>query len=128
MRATLAGAVLALIGLTDMCLAAPPPVGSEDWQLMSPYRGEIERAEAESGARCCDWGDGRPVEARRAGQGWQVRFREGNAIGAPAGVWLDVPEAALVLAANPVGVPIAWWRRDGQGGGRVVCFWRGVEG
>jgi hypothetical protein len=108
--------VLVLCALAASAQAAPPVVGSEDWEILHPHAAWINGLEA-GGMRCCDWSDTRPVEARAGGAGWQVRFRAGQIAGAPHGVWMDVPEAAVLRLANPVGMPIAsFW------GGQVRCF------
>lgn len=100
--------------------AAPPPVGSEDWEVMAPHGAWFKDLKLPSGASCCDVADGRPVEARSVGDRWQIRFRPGQLDGAPA-AWVDVPEDAVLRVANPVGMPIAFWL-----GGVVRCFVPGV--
>lgn len=96
--------------------AAPPPVGSEDWEILAPHADWINGLAA-NGMRCCDWSDTRPVKVRTQGDRWQVWLRAGQIAGAPAERWLDVPDAAVIRIANPVGMPIAsWW------GGSVRCF------
>lgn len=96
-------------------LAAPPPVGSEDWQVLAPHAAWITGLRR-GGVSCCDLADGRPVEARSRGEGWQVRFRPGQLEGAPVD-WVDVPAEAVIRGENPVGLPVAFWY-----GGQVRCF------
>ncbi len=112
--------VLALSALmAGPALAAPPPVGSEDWNIMSPFADWIQSIHADNGTWCCDVSDGRPVEARMHNGRWQVHFHPGSEFaGEPPGDgWHDVPPAAVIRLPNPVGVPIAWWL-----GGVVRCF------
>lgn len=122
--------LLSLVALLCMFIAiahaAGPAPGSDDWQIMQPFAEQISRLRMH-GSFCCAAADGRPVDAQRGGKsstGWQVRFRRGNGIGAPAGVWLDVPADAVDPSSppNPVGVPIAWYRA-----GAIRCFWPSQE-
>ena len=98
-------------------LANPPPVGSEDDILMRPFAHWIENQRDPSGRWCCRISDGRPVDARISPDGhWQVHFLHpetlsDDAVRPPPSGWVDVPDDALINAANPVGVPIAWWWR-----------------
>lgn len=106
--------VLAVVAST--AVAAPPPVGSEDWEILEPHAEWIKGLTA-AGMRCCDWSDTRPVRVRTVGDGWQVWLRKGQIEGAPAEQWLDVPPEAIIHGENPVGMAIAsWW------GGKVRCF------
>ena len=95
--------------------AAPPAVGSEDWEILHPHAEWIQTL-AHNGLLCCSIADGRPVEARlRAGK-WQVRWRKDQLEGAPT-EWTDVPEAVVMQTSNPIGVPIAFWW-----GKQIRCF------
>lgn len=95
--------------------AAPPPKGTEDYEIMADYADWIAQLHVD-GVSCCSTADGRPVQARLHGEHWQVRFRAGQLPGAPT-EWTDVRDAAVYRGANPVGVPIAWWF-----GGEIRCF------
>lgn len=96
--------------------AAPPAVGSEDWEILHPH-GEWIRSLRANGMMCCDWSDTRPVKVRTVGDHWQIWLRPGQIEGAPAETWLDVPPDAVIHGPNPVGVAIAsYW------GGKVRCF------
>lgn len=98
-------------------LAAPPAIGSEDHQILSPHGPWVRSLTIPgSGASCCDESDCRPVDARRGPNGWQVRWRPGQLPGAPT-EWTDVPESAVLVRDNPTGIPIACWH-----GGAVRCF------
>lgn len=106
--------VLAVVAST--AVAAPPPVGSEDWEIMAPHAEWVRGLRSIYNVPCCDSSDCRPVEARATNNGWQVRWRPGQLEGAPI-EWTDVPEEAVLARENPVGVPVACWF-----GGRVACF------
>lgn len=116
-----------MVFISALAHAAAPAVGSEDYEIMYPYREAIQGLHV-NGIICCSWADGRPVRQRRCQvgddcpDGWQVRFRPSNDIGAPFDKWLSVRKAGTSRDANPVGVPIAWYR-----GGAVICFWPSNE-
>ena len=111
--------------------AAPPPVGSEDWEIMQDFGDWIRTQSTTDGMWCCDAGDGRPVESRLVNDGWQVRFRAGQFDDhAPVGVWIDVPDAKVLRdpatgrpVVNPLGVAIVWWfADDDRRHGAIRCF------
>lgn len=96
--------------------AAPPAVGSEDWEIMRDH-GEWVRNLKNNGVLCCSLSDTRPVQVRTFGGRWQVWIRKDQIAGAPFEQWLDVPDEAIIRGPNPVGMAIAsWW------GGKVRCF------
>lgn len=102
--------------LSSPVLAAPPPEGSEDWEIMHPYADWIQHQNGAQGW-CCDVADGRPVDARMSQNHWQVRLLHPETLpNAPAG-WVDVPDNALLHGRNPIGFPIAWFYH-----GAVRCF------
>lgn len=112
----LAAAVLARC-THEPALAAPPAIGSDDHQILSPHGPWVRSLTVPgSNASCCDESDCRPVDARRGPNGWQVRWRPGQLPGAPT-EWTDVPESAVLVRDNPTGIPIACWY-----GGAVRCF------
>ena len=96
--------------------SAPPPVGSEDWEIMAPYAAWIETQHTADGRWCCTVADGRPVEARTRGDHWQVFISDAKFPNSPEG-WADVPDDRVLHGANPTGFPIAWVMQ-----GRVLCF------
>ena len=55
--------VLLLCLLPTLAVAAPPPVGSDDWNIMAPYKAWVTAQHDGLGRWCCDIGDGRPVDA-----------------------------------------------------------------
>lgn len=95
--------------------AAPPPVGSEDWEILAPHS-EWVRSLRRGALGCCDLSDGRPVDARIVGDRWQVRFRPGQLPTAPLH-WTDVPRGAVLRISNPTGHPLAFWAA-----GQILCF------
>jgi len=108
--------VVLFLCLSAPAVAAPPPVGSEDWQIMRPYADWIQRQNGPLGW-CCNVADGRPVDARMVQDHWQVRILHPETLPeAPSG-WVDVPETALLHGENPTGFPIAWFYN-----GSVRCF------
>jgi hypothetical protein len=109
----LAATLWLLLGLTAM--AAPPPVGSDDYEIMHDYATWIEHQHTADGRWCCTVADGRPVAARIKGDHWQVFISSRQFDQAP-NAWVDVPADRVIRAANPVGVPIAWFFRT------VLCF------
>jgi hypothetical protein len=107
----------ALVALPTCAIAAPPPVGSDDYRLLMPYANALNQARTRDGGLCCSVADGSVVDARIAGDRWQVRFLNRRFPDAPKG-WIDVPpEAVNRTWFNPTGLPIAWWY-----GGAIRCF------
>jgi hypothetical protein len=102
--------------------AAPPAVGSEDWEVMAPYAEWVRTQNAPDGHWCCDISDGRPVEARIYKGHWQIYITEEKFPRSPVG-WANVPDDAVLRNANPMGVAIAWVL-----GGRIFCFAPGSLG
>jgi hypothetical protein len=96
--------------------AAPPPVGSDDWNVMMPYKEWVTSQHDSLGRWCCDIGDGRPVEARIADDHWEVHVTPKHF---PDEVdhWMAVPDEKITRNANPTGTPILWMYQ-----GRVQCF------
>jgi hypothetical protein len=114
MRNALLAAVAALtIGAAH---AAPPAVGSEDYEIMHPFAEWVMHQNAPTGQWCCDISDGRPVEARTVGEHWQVYVTAEKFPGSTPG-WHDVPDVAVLHNPNPTGVPIAWVIHD-----HLYCF------
>lgn len=118
---------LLLLGAA-IALAAPPPVGSDDWNVMHPYKEWVTSQHDGLGRWCCDIGDGRPVKAEIRGDSWWVRIdprqwrdQPGPVAGPQptplAAEWLQVPDEEITRNSNPTGVPILWLYQ-----GRVQCF------
>jgi hypothetical protein len=107
---------LAFCVASTSALAAPPPVGSEDWNVMAPYKDWVTTQHDAKGRWCCDIGDGRPVEARIDGDHWEVHVTPMH-FPDEQDRWLPVPDEKITRAANPTGTPILWMYQ-----GRVQCF------
>jgi hypothetical protein len=106
----------AVIALPIAAHAAPPPLGSEDWNLMAPFKEWVTTQHDSLGRWCCDIGDGRPVEARIDSDHWSVHVTPQHFPG-ETDRWMAVPEEKVVPGANPTGSPILWLYR-----GQVQCF------
>ncbi len=113
-----AALVLATIGVAGTAHAAPPPVGSDDWNIMHPYAEWVTTQHDRRGYWCCDIGDGRPVEARIAADGshWEVHITKTHFPDEPDH-WLVVPDGKITAGGNPTGTPIVWLLH-----GNVQCF------
>ena len=111
----IASAVACLLPAAS-ALAAPPPEGSDDWKIMSPFKDWVTSQHDRLGRWCCDIGDGRPVEARITDDHWEVHVEKSHFPDEPE-AWLKVPEDKIVHQANPTGSPILWLYQGG-----VQCF------
>jgi hypothetical protein len=109
-----AGAVL--LAWMAPARAAPPPIGSDDWNIMAPYREWVTSQHDGLGRWCCDIGDGRPVEARIDADHWLVHVTPAHFPG-ETDRWMTVPDEKITRNANPTGTPILWLYQ-----GRVQCF------
>ena len=108
--------------LAAPAFAAPPPMDSDDWNLMAPYAGWITSQRTPDGKICCSVADARPVDARIVGHHWQVHFLHpetlsDDAVKPPPADWVDVPDSAVLHGFNPSLQPLAWWYS-----GVVRCF------
>lgn len=112
----LAAGLFALAVAGSYAFGAPPPKGSEDWEILSPHAEWIRSVATLDGSICCTIADGRPVDARSRGATWQVKWRPGQLEGAPTD-WIDVPEDVVIRVPNPTGFPIAFWLQ-----GKLRCF------
>ena len=120
--------IAALALIPTLALAASPPAGSEDDQLLSPYGPALRQAmpDAPDGTArpflytdsCCSTADGTAVDARPTNDGgWEVKFRNDRFPDAPKG-WIKVPkEKVLHHWRNPSGLPLVWWFS-----GQIRCF------
>jgi hypothetical protein len=94
-RLLVTASLLLLSALLGVAMAQPPsnadptsPLGRWFRSLMVPS----------TGSSCCSVADCRPVEARLAGDRWEVRADDG---------WLAVPPEAVLRRDNPDGRPVA---------------------
>jgi len=117
-------------------LAAPPPYGSDDWNVMHPYKEWVTSQHDQLGRWCCDIADGRPVDAEiwencqfpakdkngdcpkntLIGTHWWVHITEKHFPG-ELDRWELVPDEKIIRKSNPTGVPILWLYQ-----GKVQCF------
>jgi hypothetical protein len=70
---------------------------------------------------CCSFADGKSIEdvdwdTGADGQHYRVRLN---------GVWVDVPDAALVTEANKFGPAVVWPYQDENGVTQIRCFMPG---
>lgn len=133
---------LVLSLLPTLAFAAPPPVGSDDWNGMAPFRSWIAGQHDAIGRWCRDIGGGRPVEAvisagnpvadeaphtgpetqpMQSGRviiepRWWVHVTQAHFPDEPDR-WMPVPDEKVTRNANPTGMPILWLYQ-----GRVQCF------
>ena len=107
---------LAMMLVAGRAWSAPPPVGSDDWNIMAPFREWVTTQHDTLGRWCCDIGDGRPVEARIADNHWEVHVTPQHWPG-ETDRWIAVPDEKVTHNANPTGAPILWLYRS-----RVQCF------
>jgi hypothetical protein len=112
MRALIVAAVMWPV----VAYAAPPPVGSDDWNIMAPYKEWVTSQHDQLGRWCCDIADGRPVDARIEGDHWVAHVTPEKFDG-EKDHWLAVPDEKITRNANPTGSPILWLYQ-----GRVQCF------
>jgi hypothetical protein len=105
-----------LLALSAPARAAPPPMGSDDWAVMGPYKEWVTSQHDLAGRWCCDIGDGRPVEARIAGDHWEVHVTPAHFPDEPDH-WMAVPDEKITRNVNPTGMPILWLYQS-----RVQCF------
>lgn len=109
-------AILALAVLAGPARAAPPPVGSDDWNVMHPYADWVTTQHDEAGRWCCNIADGRPVDAETRGNAWWAHITPEHFPG-ERDRWAEVPDNKVLHQANPTGSPILWLYQ-----GRVQCF------
>lgn len=104
--------------------AAPPPVGSEDWDALQHFTPQqqtwIATQHDRTGRWCCALGDFAFVDVKSVNGKLMVKARHADpARGIPAG-WLKVPEDRLVDLRGQQAIPdvIAAWYYQG----RVQCL------
>jgi hypothetical protein len=106
-------------------MAMPPAPGSEDAQIMEPYKAWITTRRDRYENPCCDLGDGRPVDAdtvtvvdpdRVRRTHWRAHVTPAHFPGEPDH-WIIVPDEKIIVGKNPTGSPILWLYH-----GLVQCF------
>lgn len=102
--------------------AAPPPVGSDDWNIMAPYKEWVTTQHDRLGRWCCSIADGRIAEARINGNGhWEARILHPETVAPEDGPvppgYVEVPDERVLRVPNPTGFPILWIYK-----GQAQCF------
>ena len=122
-------ASLILTTFSSLAYSAPPPVGSEDWEIMSDYTDWIRDQHTSGGAPCCDLSDGRPLfddEWKKTEDGYEVFVSKRHwPDAAENGRWVKVPKSVIIPGGSPVGLPILWWipaDMHPYANGVVLCF------
>lgn len=133
-------ALVSLLLAAPATSAAPPPVDSDDWQIMHPFAEWVTSQHGRDGAWCCDIGDGRPVEAivgayeinphvtgltahdlmatydPTRDSHWFAHITPQH-FPSESDHWIVVPDSKIVSGGNPTGEPILWLLH-----GSVQCF------
>jgi hypothetical protein len=109
-------ALLLLCAFASVARAAPPPVGSDDWNIMKGYEKWVIEQHDTLGRWCCSTEDARPVEARINDDHWEAHVRPEQFPG-EADRWVIIPPEKIIKAGNPVGVALLWLYQ-----GRPQCF------
>lgn len=108
---------LALLLFAGPATAAPPPVGSPDYDDLSPFAPWVAGQHVPGMSDiCCSIADGRVVDVRINGLTgrYEIRFKHPETIRdafplPKPGVWYEVPPIAVLRVPNPTGKAIAWW-------------------
>ncbi len=99
--------ILAGVLIAGPAIAAPPPVGSDDWNIMAPYAKWVTTQHDSIGRWCCDIGDGRPVDARIHDDHWEAHITRDHFPDEPER-WVVVPDSKINKEGNPTGSAIIW--------------------
>ena len=122
--------------LAAPAFAAPPPMDSDDWRIMGPYKEWATSQHDLAGRWCCDIGDGRPVDAEifencnlppgdvpdkcpaqmPIGAHWWAHVTSEHWPD-ERDRWMMIPDEKITSGINPIGVPILWLYQS-----RVQCF------
>ena len=97
----------AILAAAAPALAAPPPVGSEDYELTAPYGDWFRSLRNAEGALCCTLSDCRPVQARVSNDGHWEFFADPKHFANADASWVRVPDDRVLRRPNPVGQPVA---------------------
>ena len=116
---TRALAVLALL-LPLVAHPAPPELGTDDYEALSPYARWIEAQVSHMGVRCCSLADCRIAEWRPKGAGVEVYLTEAKWPHAPNG-WVAVPDVVIKRDENPTGRIVACWSAAHVPDGGFYC-------
>lgn len=101
--------------IASNALAAPPPIGSEDYLIMQPFRDWINEqiVPGTNDSSCCNVSDGRPVTTRINKDGHYEAYvtheKFPSSVAEGKDMWLEIPDEAIIKPANPTGVAILWY-------------------
>jgi hypothetical protein len=98
---------LASLLIATPALAAPPPTGSEDYEITAPHGAWFRSLRNAEGALCCTLSDCRPVQARVSGDGHWEFLADPRHFANADNSWIRVPDDRVLRRANPVGRPVA---------------------
>ena len=107
--------------------AAPPELGSEDYENLMPYSEWIAGRTAPGGGLCCSVSDCRVVPWRATGNGYEAMISNHDARGfvkfadAPDR-YLTVPNEVIKREGNPTGFAIACWSAYRGKDNGFYCF------
>ena len=108
--------------LSTPSLAAPPPSGSPQADMMAPYAEWVRGLKnPNTGQGCCSLSDCRVVEYRLTPEGYEAFIDKATFPGGPD-AWVKVPDYVVLHKDNPTGFAVAcWasWHKDSSG---FFCF------
>lgn len=104
----------------SILLVANPLSARDDGQYAnSPLKAWFDKLASSKGL-CCSFADGKTIEDvdwDTQGGSYRVRID---------GVWINVPDAAVVTEANKFGPAVVWPYTDGNGVTQIRCFMPGA--
>ncbi len=118
---------IAVFGSYRVAEAAPPPLGSEDYEQLLPYAAWISKQAANNGGLCCSIADCRVVNWRMKGDAYEAFIAKTDDRGFskfPEGpdAWVAVPTDVIKREVNPTGRAIACWSAHRINDGGYYCF------
>lgn len=114
-----AGVSLLLIG---PILAAPPPPGSAQAEMMAPYAEWISGLKnPTTGEGCCSLSDCRVVDYRLTSDGYEA-FIDRKTFPDGPNAWVKVPDYVVVHTGNPTGLAVACWAAWHHESAGWFCF------
>ena len=106
-----------------MTVASVAPVGARDdgRYANAPLKSWFDQLASGKGL-CCSFADGVTIED----VDWDTGNTKGGYRVRLAGVWIDVPETALIKEPNKYGPAVVWPYRDIDGITQIRCFLPGA--
>jgi hypothetical protein len=102
--------------LLVFCLFMVPAQAKDNGQFAdSPLKSWFDKLKSGKGL-CCSFADGVAVED----VDWETK--DGHYRVRVNGVWMDVPDAAVVTEPNKFGAAVVWPYQDNQGVTQIRCF------